>query len=58
MPDRDPATCRSCLRPGLRTFLSLGKTPLADALVRADQLDAPEATFPLDVAPPVGGLVR
>ncbi len=43
-------TCRSCRAPGARTFLSLGETPLADALVAPHQLDRPEPRFPLDVA--------
>lgn len=30
--------------------MSLGKTPLANALLRADQLDASEPTYPLDLA--------
>src|SRR6266508_6405208 len=48
---RDPNTrCRSCHELGLRTFLSLGKTPLADALVPRTRLDEPEPRFPLDVA--------
>ena len=42
--------CRSCGDPGLRTFLSLGKHPLPDALVRPEQRDDPEPHFPLDVA--------
>ena len=42
--------CRSCGAAGLRTFLSLGTTPLADALVSPDARDEPEARFPLDVA--------
>jgi SAM-dependent methyltransferase len=42
-------TCRSCAGP-LRTFLSLGTTPLADALVPPGQRTAPEPRFPLDVA--------
>jgi SAM-dependent methyltransferase len=42
-------TCRSC-GGGLKVFLSLGNTPLADNLVRQDQLAGPEATYPLDVA--------
>jgi len=46
----DARACRSCGADGLRPFLSLGSTPLADALVREDRLDAPEARFPLDVA--------
>lgn len=46
----DLASCRSCGEPGLRPFLALGKTPLADALVLPDAVDEPEARFPLDVA--------
>ncbi len=46
----ESSTCRSCGEPGLRPFLSLGTTPLADALVRPDEVDGPEARFPLDVA--------
>jgi SAM-dependent methyltransferase len=46
----EPATCRSCGEPGLRPFLSLGKTPLADALVLPEKADEPEPRFPLDVA--------
>ncbi len=47
----DPVTaCRSCRAPGVRPFLSLGKTPLADALVAAEAADEPEPRFPLDVA--------
>jgi SAM-dependent methyltransferase len=44
------ARCRSCGGESLRAFLSLGKLPLPDALLRADQLDLPEPRFPLDVA--------
>lgn len=43
-------TCRSCGAVGLRTFLSLGKTPLADALVDPGRVAEPEARFPLEVA--------
>jgi hypothetical protein len=46
----EPARCRSCGAPSLRPFLSLGKTPLADALVLPDHVDDPEPHFPLDVA--------
>ncbi|MBB5786211.1 class I SAM-dependent methyltransferase [Jiangella mangrovi] len=46
----DPIPCRSCGSTDLRPFLSLGKTPLADALVTADRLDRTDPTFPLDVA--------
>lgn len=42
--------CRSCGEEGLRPFLSLGRTPLADALVREDRVDGEEERFPLDVA--------
>ena len=42
--------CRSCGSSGVRPFLSLGKTPLADALLTAEALDQPEPRFPLDVA--------
>src|SRR5262245_55331965 len=42
--------CRSCGAPGLRTFLALGETPLADALLHERQLCEPEPRYPLDVA--------
>ncbi|MCA1684728.1 MAG: class I SAM-dependent methyltransferase, partial [Planctomycetia bacterium] len=42
--------CRSCRTPGPPVVLSLGRTPLANALLRADQLGLPEATYPLDLA--------
>lgn len=45
-----PVCCRSCGYDELRPFLSLGKTPLADALVTAERLDQADPTFPLDVA--------
>lgn len=41
--------CRGCGGTGLRHVLSLGTTPLANALLRADQLDKPEPAFPLDL---------
>ena len=43
-------TCRVCGSPRLFQFLSLGETPLADAFVEREDLDKPEAKFPLDVA--------
>ncbi|HST51628.1 MAG TPA: class I SAM-dependent methyltransferase [Pyrinomonadaceae bacterium] len=43
-------TCRSCGGDDLRTVLSLGRTPLANALLTAEQLGEPEETFPLDLA--------
>ncbi len=42
--------CRSCGASGLRPFLSLGRTPLADALLNPGQDLTSEPTFPLDVA--------
>ena len=43
-------TCRSCGEPGLETILSLGRTPLANSLLTAEQLQQPEPVFPLDLA--------
>lgn len=42
--------CRSCGANPLAPVLSLGQTPLANALRDAGALSAPEATFPLDLA--------
>ncbi len=42
--------CRSCGSDQVRPFLSLGKTPLADALVPAERLGETDHTYPLDVA--------
>ncbi|MCX6632910.1 MAG: class I SAM-dependent methyltransferase [Candidatus Solibacter sp.] len=44
------ALCRSCGKAGLRLVLSLGETPLANALLAAHELDLPEARCPLDLA--------
>lgn len=44
------ASCRSCGARGLTTILSLGQTPLANALLTAEQLDEPEAVYPLELA--------
>lgn len=41
--------CRGCGGGRLDPVLSLGKTPLANALLTADQLSRPEATYPLDL---------
>jgi SAM-dependent methyltransferase len=41
--------CRACGAEGLAPILSLGRTPLANALLAAEQLDAPEPTYPLDL---------
>ncbi|MEX5631286.1 methyltransferase domain-containing protein [Parafrankia sp. FMc2] len=41
--------CRSCDGPAPRLFLSLGATPVANRLVRADALGAADPVFPLEV---------
>ncbi len=41
--------CRSCGAAPLELIVSLGKTPLANALLSADRLDAPEPRYPLDL---------
>jgi SAM-dependent methyltransferase len=52
-------SCRSCGQGGLRPILSLGRTPLANALLTEQELDQPEATFPLNlVFCPVCALVQ
>lgn len=42
--------CRICGADGLRTFLDLGSTPLADALVRPEAVGQQDECFPLEVA--------
>ena len=42
--------CRSCGAQRLDQVLSLGRTPLANALLNEDELSKPEPTFPLDLA--------
>jgi SAM-dependent methyltransferase len=44
-----PFRCRSCDELDLEPVLSLGRTPLANALLTKEQLSKPEATFPLDL---------
>jgi SAM-dependent methyltransferase len=41
--------CRSCGADQLDPVLSLGRTPLANALLQDEELSKPEATFPLDL---------
>jgi SAM-dependent methyltransferase len=43
-------TCRSCDSTDLNVFLDLGNTPLADRLIKADELNDEELRFPLKVA--------
>jgi SAM-dependent methyltransferase len=42
--------CRACGARGLELILSFGDTPLADRLLREEQLQKPEITAPLDLA--------
>src|SRR3712207_2641674 len=43
-------SCRSCASTGLGKFLSLGETPVANALVDSDAADGGEPMYPLEVA--------
>ena len=43
-------TCRSCGSGELEVVLSLGSTPLANALLSEEQLMLPEPRYPLDLA--------
>ena len=43
-------SCRSCSSANTQTFLSLGSTPLANALLQPSQEDEVEPRFPLEVA--------
>jgi len=43
------STCRSCGNPILKPIVSFGSTPLADALLKKEQLQKPELTVPLDL---------
>jgi SAM-dependent methyltransferase len=46
---RHTIACRSCEATELAPVLSLGRTPIADALLTVDQLSKPECTVPLEV---------
>ncbi len=48
--DKNDITCRSCRQKDLKTFLNLGRTPLADRFLTEEQLLQPEPFFPLEVA--------
>lgn len=41
--------CRACGQSNLKEILSLGNTPLANALLTAGELKHPEKTYPLDL---------
>ena len=49
MTANGPYSCHSCGHTDLKTILSLGRTPLANALLRVDQLEETEETFPLEL---------
>ena len=42
--------CRSCGGTNLESFLDLGNMPLADGLLRQNELEKPESKYPLEVA--------
>ncbi|HTV55003.1 MAG TPA: class I SAM-dependent methyltransferase [Terriglobia bacterium] len=42
--------CRLCDSDSLEPVLALGRTPLADALLRPEELSGPEPTFPLELS--------
>lgn len=50
MSDSQPTPCRSCGYRELQSVLSLGRTPLANALLTERQLGEPEETYPLELA--------
>lgn len=45
--ERTPKRCRFCLADLKRTFVDLGRSPLANSLLSADDLDRSEPTYPL-----------
>lgn len=49
IPDNTLPFCRSCNQQHLQQILSLGRMPLANALLKVEQLARPEETFPLDL---------
>ena len=42
-------TCRLCGSTSLRSFLDLGATPPCERILTAEEIDAPELTYPLHV---------
>lgn len=50
MTESQSLACRSCGHAELQTVLSLGRMPLANALLTEAQIDEPEETFPLELA--------
>ena len=47
MIHHNETTCRACGSPRLHTIVEFGLTPLADRLLRQDQLEEPELMAPL-----------
>ncbi|MBW1813146.1 MAG: class I SAM-dependent methyltransferase [Deltaproteobacteria bacterium] len=50
MQDRPDNTCRSCGQSDVELILSLGNTPIADRLLRPNELGGPEVKVPLNLA--------
>ena len=50
MPNIKDAVCRSCGGHNLKLIFSLGETPLANSLLKPEELAEEEVFFPLDVA--------
>ena len=48
-PYKQISGCRSCGNINLKPIISFGNTPLADALLKEEQLKKPELTVPLDL---------
>ena len=46
---RQIAGCRSCGSVNLKPIINFGKTPLADALLKKEQLEQPELLVPLSL---------
>ncbi len=49
MSNQQSPMCRSCGATELHPVLDLGRTPLANALLTAEQLTEPEAVYPLEL---------
>ena len=49
-PYTEISGCRSCGNPHLKTIMSFGRTPIADALLTDEQLKLPELSVPLNLA--------
>jgi 2-polyprenyl-3-methyl-5-hydroxy-6-metoxy-1,4-benzoquinol methylase len=49
-PTHSKHACRSCKQSTLSTFLDLGQTPIADGLVKPENLDQTDPLFPLEAA--------